>query len=260
MTGPVAIDELRQAYRALVAGQFREQRAMTASAVDGEPVSWSARTGRAVLVAGCMPSAGASTVALALASHAGDARVVECCTVASSGLCATACAELGSVDGWVQGSRDTLLIERRGDRIASVGRLPAPAATDRSWTVLDSSWDLGVLATDPGWLGDLARTLPEVVLVTRATVPGMRRLDIALTALGAERALVAAVGADRRRWPKPVEAAMSPVTRQLQAEDRLFSIPSVPTLSVAGLTPDPLPRAVMAAVADLFTALKGARA
>lgn len=259
MSGPVAVTELRQAYAALMAGKFRNHLVVPTSTGDGEVAPWPSSTERIVLVAGCMPAAGTSTVALALADHIGNARVVECCTVGSSGLCAAASAELGTVDGWVQGSRESVLIERRGGHVPSLRQLPTPAATTRQWTVLDCSWDVGVLATDPGWLGHLARTLPVVVFVTRPTAPGMRRLDTTLAALGKERAHVVVVGVDRRRWPKSVEAASSPTVRQLRASGRVLSVASCPALSVGGLSPDPLPDAAMAGISDLFTALKGER-
>lgn len=259
MTAPVTVAELRQAYMALMAGQFRTASPGLVTGGCGQETRWSGSTGRVLLVVGCMPGVGTSTVALALASHAEDARLVECATVGSSGLCAATSAEMGTVDGWLQGSRGPLLIERRGDQVSSLSQLPTPAATARPWTVLDCSWDVGVLATDLGWLGHLARTLPEVVLVTRPTVPGMRRLDMALAVLGEERVHVVVVGVDRRRWPKSVEAASSPTVRQLRASGRVLSVASCPALSVGGLSPDPLPDAAMAGIADLFTALKGER-
>ena len=210
-----------------------------------------------VLVAGCLGSAGMSTVAFMLATELGDARVVECCTVTASGLCGAASAELGLVDGWLRGSRDRVLIERRGDRIGSLAELPVPAGSDVEFTVLDSSWDVDLLAADPAWLVVLARSLPEVVLVTRPTVPGLRRLDTAVQLLGVDRVHAVLVGVTGRRWPKPVEQAFSPAVRQLRLAGRLSGMPLLAAFTLDGLTPEPIPAAASAAVADLITSMKG---
>ncbi|PKQ24853.1 MAG: hypothetical protein CVT65_00590 [Actinobacteria bacterium HGW-Actinobacteria-5] len=263
-TGIVAVDELALAYRAAVNGEFRNghRHATTPTAARGQHLAatWEpAPAEQVVLVAGSMGSAGTSTVALAVASCAASARVVECCTVASSGLAAASSAELGmTVDGWVQGSRGEVLIERRGDRVPSVDLLPSPAPTSVPVTVLDCSWDLDLLVASGAWLGDLARTLPAVAVVTRPTIPGMRRLEVAIALLGEHRVHAVVVGVDRR-WPRQVEQAMGAATRRLRSEGRLTGVPSDPQLATAGVTPDPLPAAVLAACSDLLTVLKGTR-
>lgn len=254
MSGPVAIDELRAAYRAVQEGVFRTvtvpvaQAAPAKTSPEGQAV-WEP-SGRVLLVAGCMGSAGASTIALALATSAGDARVVECCTVASSGLCGATSAELGTVNGWVSGRRDLVVIERRGDRIASLANMPIPAPSGKPITVLDSSFDIDVLAADDGWLGEVFRTAPLVVLVTRGTLPGLRRLDAAVELAGAERSVAVVIGVGKR-WPKALAQALTPALRRLRTADRLVSVPTASVLALGGLTPDPLPTAVMAAAADI---------
>ena len=249
MSGPVAIDELRAAYRAVQSGAFRTGTVPAGQEKKAVPSAWEP-SGRLLLVAGCMGSAGASTIALALATVAGDARVVECCTVASSGLCGAASAELGTVDGWVWGRRGQVVIERRGDRIASVAELPLPAASTKPVTVLDSSFDIDVLAADAGWLGEVFRTAPQVVLVTRGTLPGLRRLDAAVELAGADRVVAVVVGLGKR-WPKALEQALTPTLSQLRVNDQLVRVPPVSALALDGLTPEPLPAAITAAVADI---------
>lgn len=250
------LQELRAAYRAVEAGAFRSTSVASRRVVVPAATKPSAQAGRLVLVAGCMGSAGTSTVALALATGLGDARVVECCTVAASGLCGASGAELGVVDGWLQGQRGAVLLQRRADRVSSVADLPLPAATSRSVTVLDSSWDVDVLAADPGWLGNLCRLLPLVVLVTRASVPGLRRLDAATDVVGADRVHAVVVGVGRR-WPRPLEQAVSATVRDLRLHNQLSTVPTLPSLAVDGITPEPLPAAAVAAVADLVTVVKG---
>lgn len=265
-TGIVAVDELALAYRAAVNGEFRNGHRQTtatatAAARGSRPVaSWEPGPAEQVLlVAGSMGSAGTSTIALAVASSAGTARVVECCTVASSGLAAASSAELGvTADGWVQGSRGPVLIERRGDRVPAVDLLPCPAPSTAPVTVLDCSWDLDLLLASGGWLGELARTLPTVAVVTRPTIPGLRRLEAAIGLLGEPRVQAVVVGVDRR-WPRHAEQGMGVATRRLRAEGRLVGVPTDPKLAGDGVTPDALPAAVLAAGSDLLTVLKGTR-
>lgn len=248
MTGIAAVSELRMAFQAAVNGDFRNPRAETTKAPQPPATSWEP-TGQVVGVLGCLPGAGASTVALAIASGIDHgARIVECCTVAASGLAAASSAELGvTADGWVQGSRgESVLIERRGGRVPSIQSLPAPSLSTRPVTILDSSWDIDVLLESRSWLGELARALPMVVVVTRPTIPGMRRLEAAIGLLGSDRVTAVIVGADKR-LPKPVEQALGPRLRSWRAEGRLVHLPHDHTLSVHGLTPDPLPSATVAA-------------
>lgn len=263
-TGIVAVDELARAYQAALNGEFRNgphpTQPATAHRREPSATRWEpGPTERVLLVAGSLAAAGTSTIALAVASCAGNARVVECCTVASSGLAAASSAELGvTTDGWVQGAREQVLIERRGDRVPALDLLPAPAPTSVPLTVLDCSWDLDLLVSSQGWLGELARTLPSIAVVTRPTIPGMRRLEAAVALLGEHRVHAVVVGVEKR-WPRHVEQAMGTAARRLRAEGRLTGVPTDPKLASDGVTPDPLPAAVLAAGSDLLTVLKGTR-
>lgn len=255
--GIVAVDELSRAYQAAIGGEFRtghRSRSRPASARS----EWSPAAGEQVVaVTACLGGAGASTVALGLATSAGSARVVECCTVAASGLAGASSAELGiTADGWVQGSREQVLIERRGDRIDGPSRCPVPTAATMRLTVLDCVWDVDLLTADHGWLGTAVREAPVVVAVTRPTVPGLRRLEAALGLLGGRRTLAVVVGIEKR-WPKLVEQALGPYARELRTAGRLVGLPHDPNLAVSGLTPEPLPTAVLAGCSALLDLLKG---
>ena len=256
MTRIVAVDELARAYRAAVSGEFRTGSARAGRAVIA-PATWTrAPAENVVAVIGCHGGAGASTIALGLASAAGDARVVECCTVAASGLAAASAAELGvTLDGWVQGSRGPVLVERRGDRIESPARCPVPAATTRPVTVLDCGWDVDLLVSDAGWLGKVVREAP-VVAVTRPTLPGLRRLEATVGLLGTGRVCAVVVGVEKR-WPRHLEQSTGTSGRALRAEGRLMDLPHDPTLSVEGLTPEPLPTSIVTGCSALLTLLKG---
>lgn len=249
-----SVDELRRRLRAMRAdGPVEKARS------DGSTARWTAAPGeRVVLVCGCGGSTGTTTVALALATVAGTARVVETCGGTASGLAYAASAELGSAErGWLQGGRGGVVIERRADPIASPERLPTPAHTALALTIVDSSWEVADLLASPGWLGHLARSAPTVVLVARATVPGLRRLEAALELVGESRALAVTVGA--KHWPRPVGQSAGAAVRRLTAGERIVHIPEVSSLAISGLTPDPLPPTITRPAQALLNLLEGLR-
>lgn len=255
--GIVAVDELSRAYQAAIGGEFRTGHRNRSRLVTGG-LKWSPAAGeQVVVVVGCLGGGGSSTVALGLATSAGPARVVECCTVAASGLAGASSAELGiTADGWVQGSRERVLIERRSDRVEGPSRCSAPTATTMPLTIVDCAWDVDLLTADHGWLGTAVREAPVVVAVTRPTIPGLRRLDAALGLLGVRRSFAVVVGIEKR-WPKPVEQALGAYARELRTAGRLVGLPLDPNFAVSGLTPEPLPTAVLAGCSTLLASLKG---
>ncbi|MCA0253368.1 MAG: hypothetical protein LCH76_13995 [Actinobacteria bacterium] len=125
-------------------------------------------------------------------------------------------------------------------------------------TVLDCGWAAEDLLGSRGWLGDLARTLSTVVLVARPTLPGLRRAEITLALVGAERAHLVLVGMHPRRWPRTVDRAAGPLTRRLRAAGRITCLPFHAGLAVTGVTSEPLPVGVLRAARSLFVVLEGA--
>ena len=246
-----SLDQLRRAFRELNTGE--PVRTWT----DPSASSWTAAGDeRVVLVCGCGGSSGATTVALALATAAGRARVLETCAGNLSGLGYAAESELGMVERqWRRGSRGEVVIDRRADLLGSPQQVPVPASLATPLTVVDSSWDPAGLLESPGWLGDLVRTGPAVVLVARATIPGLRRLETALQAVGESRAVAVTVGA--KRWPRPVEQSAGVAVRRLRAEGRIVYVPHDPALAIAGLTPDPLPPSIVRSARSVLTLLEG---
>ena len=258
MIGIVAVDELTSAYRAALNGEFRTGRRRYETVDDA--TTWvRTPTERVVVVVGCHGGAGASTVALGLAEAAGEARVVECCMAAASGLVAASAVELGAAnDGWVRGSRGSVRIERQSDRLANPAGCPPPSAGNLPFTIVDCGWDLDLLASAGGWLGDLVRSESAVVVVARPTVPGLRRLEAAAGLLGQGRVIAVVVGLEKR-WPRQVERALGPHGRALRAAGRLVCVPHDPGLAVNGLTPEPLPASIVAGCSALLTLLEGRR-
>ncbi len=255
-TRPVPIGELLDAWVAVQRGDFRHHPAPEATGSAGTGRVWRRAPGEVpVLVAGCAGQVGASTVALLLAGAAMSGRVVDCAPASCSGLAGASTAELGEAgDGWLAGRRDTVRIERRRDQCCDPALLPSPLPGEPGRvTVVDAWWEPRQLLDATGWLADLARTCPRVVLVARATVPGVARLEAAVNLFGPERCW--AVVAGPRRWPQPVERSLGARTRQLQTGGRLFALPSNPALALSGITTEPLPRTFEARARQLVEGL-----
>lgn len=251
--GVASLDDLRRAYRATQTIDLCPTHAPSI----GSRSAWTPAIGeRVLLVCGCGGASGATTVSVGLATASGRARVVETCAATTSGLGYAADAELGSVErGWLRGYRELVVVERRADSLGSPDRLPSPVDSDLPLTVVDSSWDLAGLLTCPGWLGQLARTISPVVLVARATVPGLRRLAAATELVGEARAIAMVVGP--KRWPRPVEQSAASTVRRLRTAGRVVTVPELPTLAIAGITPDPLPLPVLRAARTLLNLVEG---
>lgn len=243
-----SVAELRDAWRAIEAGEFahgpRSAPTARSAATDWTP----APSERVVAVVGCAGGVGASTVALALAAAAAaPARVVECCSPLASGFSAAANAELGTEGLWRRGSRGDVLLERP---ITDDATVPVPTETSVEWTFVDTSW---TTASGPGagWLGSLLRTLDDVILVSNATVPGVRRLESCAELLGRD-VLGVVVGHTAKRWPRPVKVAAAGIPARVHITD----FPLDPRLQVTGLTPDPLPTPLLKAAQNVHALLR----
>jgi hypothetical protein len=263
----VSVDELKRAWSAVQAGRFRtgnrvtrELRELREPAPPPAGKRWEPGPGERVLpVIGCAGSCGASTISLALADAAPlAARVVECSSVTASGLAAASTAELGLHEsGWTRGTRDGVLLERASNVLVSVEEVPTPSVPDRiiALTVLDVGWEIGQVLTTPAWLGEQVRSADLVILVTTATVPGLRRLEGALELLAGTSTCAAVIGPKRKKWPRPVGYSAGPLTRALEASGRLVDVPEDRALAIAGLDATPLPTPLLAAAAALLRLL-----
>lgn len=247
----VAVAEVKAAVRALQSGVFAE-----VVAPPGLPGVWRPEAGeRVALVLGATGSAGASTVAIALAhASAAEARVVECCPPHLSGLAAAADAELGDVGGgWSRGRRGSVVIDRwMGD----AGAVPAPASVEFTVVDADASSVLGPGAA--GWLRQLATTVrPPVVLVTRPTVPALRRVESFLAWLPeSQRPVVVAVGPAVKRWPTVVRHSIGALCADVAKAGRLVAFPEDRAIAMLGITPDSLPVPLLQAGEEILTLLR----
>jgi hypothetical protein len=261
-TRPAAsVAELQRAWRALQAGQFR-QTVHASSTSDPRSLaptipSWTPTGGEQVLpVVRCASAQGATTFALALATAAnGGARAVECSSATSSELAAGSTAELGvHPSGWAQGTRGDVLLQRASGMLPGVHEVPPPPAAEKiTLTVLDVGWELGHVLNTPSWVGTQVRQATAVVVVTRATVPGLRHLESGLALLGRSRPLVAVVGPPRKRWAKAVRHSAGALTRAADRAGQLVVVPWDRRLAVAGLDSTPLPPALLDAAAAVLT-------
>lgn len=262
-TRPVGVDELRRAWLAVQAGDFRrshpKQRAV-APAAPAAAVEWTPASDELVIpVVGAAGSCGATTVALALATAVnGPARVVECAAASLSGLAAASTAELGANDhGWVNGTRDHVQLCRADGVREASDTVPSPSPNDApTVTVVDIGSQLAQVLAGHGWLTSLLADAPTVVVVARATIPGLRRLESSLHLMD-DRAVAAVLGPPHRRWPRAVVQNVGALTGALIDSGRLVDIPEDRTLAVHGLTPDPLPARLVTAGGVLLSHLEG---
>lgn len=245
-TRPMPIGEVLDAWLALQAGAFRAGHHPTRpQATQSDHRPWLPCPGEApVLVVGCAGTVGASTLTLLIASASTRSRVVDCAPIACSGLAGASTAELGeTVDGWTQGHRGTVLIQRRLDQPAAPDAVPPPPeGKPADLTVIDSWWPLRDLLAASGWLADLARSCPRLVLVAHGSIPGTRQLEADLRAAGADRCWAVLTGVLSRQLPKPIERSLGPLTAGLCAAGRVHLLPHDSRLAMAGITTEPFPR------------------
>jgi hypothetical protein len=249
----VSVPELQRAWRAVQAGTFRQESpaaAARARAVPNPP-TWTPGNAEQVLpVVACAAASGASTIALAVASAAGgSARILEC-RGTTSGLAAASTAELGlHPSGWRRGIRGDVLLERAGGLLTRVDEVPLPSVPDRplTLTVLDVAWDLRHVLDLPSWIGEQVKTAGVVVVVSRATIPGLLHLETTVSLLGQVRPVAAVVGSPCRGWSKAVWQSRGPMTKALDDSGRLVVIRHDSRLAAVGLDSRPLPRQLLEA-------------
>src|SRR5690606_27983048 len=150
------------------------------------------------------------------------------------------------------------------DRRQHPGPVPLPdpdlptdhdSAHTQSVAVVDAGCHPDGLKAAPGWVGPAVAAAQHLVLVTTATVPGMRRLEEALDQLGpaVPRPVLVVRGPAPRRWPAAVRHSTGPATRDLLTG--VVPVPHDPGLAVHGLDTRPLPRGLVAAATDLLHGL-----
>lgn len=257
VTRPVGVDELRRAWHALQQGQFRARPTAPPrpdhDAEGGCAPRWD--PAEPVLpVVGCIGQAGATTLALAIATVAEATRLIECGTATASGLAAAATAELGRDERWTLGRRDRVWLARVSEVLLDPSETPLPGelAQQVSLSVLDVAWEVGQVMACDGWIRHQLLAAPTPVLVTSPTVPGLRRLEIALSLLPADQPVIAMTGAPARRWPAQLTGSIGPLTAAALADQRLVNIPTDKSLAIRGVSSSPLPTSLLQAAETLL--------
>ena len=227
-TSAPSLVELRRAWAAVQSGAFTEHpRPPRISPPTDSGGGWRPAPGeRVVPVVKCPGTIGATTMAVALATAAVDARVLECSSFTGSGLSAASTAELGADPaGWIRGTRGPVGLQRCAEVVCSVAEVPAPTAADRAvLTVVDVGWDVGSVMSSPGWLRDQLIEADTVVVVTAATSPGLRHLDTLAAMVPGDRLVrrrdrsaapeVAGRGTAGPRWRRPGPVQPRPAGRR----------------------------------------------
>jgi len=252
MNAPVPVAELQRAWQAVEAGEFR-----TAEPAKRRRQSSWTPTGATMAVVGASGRVGASLWAVGLATAADEpSRVVECSPMHSTGLAAATTAELGvTASGWRRGTRGTVQIQRTTSSYESVDNVPVPEAGDRVLTVIDAGWDLNQILRSSSWLNTVVTTVP-LMIVTVATIPGLRALDIALQMTSRpEDTWCAVVGPPQRKWPKQLRFSADQRVQAAIDTGRLSTIPHVLDLCLSGLTTAPLPPHIVAAATPVLDRL-----
>ena len=131
-----------------------------------------------------------------------------------------------------------------------------PPAEAPLLTIVDVGHQLEQILAGSGWLSGLLTGGPMVVLVARATVPGLRRLESSLHLL-AGVPVAAVVGPPLRRWPRPVRSSVGRLTGSLIESGRLVQVPEDRQLAALGITPRPLPGPLLGAAGSLFALAEG---
>lgn len=245
----VDVAELRRAAIALNAGAFTARTHSRPELGGGDDLP----VGLSLVVAGVAGGVGTSTVALAIAEAFGLDRLWDAAPAVASGLVGICERELGATDAhWREGRRGRLVVQRSPlDWSCTPGECPFPP--EGAPAVLDAGWDVLSLRGARGWIAKvvLDSTTP-VVLVSRCTVPALRRLQVALELVdpaGGRDVRVAITGLASKRWPREISQPAPLVL--LHEAGRLAFVPEVKLLALRGLDSQPLPAAVLAAVSNL---------
>ena len=257
MTGlAVTTLELQAAVRALGRGEFRGLPADGARPVR-TPSDWTGDGGRTVLVLGAHGGSGATTTALVIAEllrAQGEARLIECVPAPVSGLLEAAEHELGSRGGrWRVGRRGRLYLERLAEPVLCLRDVPLPPAAS-GWTVLDLGWPLLEVITADGWPRQALAQARMLVLVARATDPGVRRAESALDLLApviGGRGAIVLVGA--RAPDRHLRTLFGPRLRALDQARLLTCLPADRGLQQHGITTRDLPTGVRDALRPVTT-------
>jgi hypothetical protein len=244
---------------------LRAQRTLAAEdpVTSNEPPSGEvdAAVTRTLLVIGAHAGAGATMVSVAVAdalgelpvgSGVGPVRLIDAAPHEGSGLVAATAYEVGwRGSGWRAGRRGSSMILRPAGSPTSPADVPSFEPSEAGWLVIDAGWPWRAVTAARNPIEALVERA-KVLVVCRATVPGVRQVEVALDALPAD-SFVAGVGAGR--WPAVVEASFGPRLARTVAEGRAVLFPSDRRVEVNGIAAEALPAALVGAAGALVAAV-----
>src|SRR5690606_8341396 len=113
-----------------------------------------------------------------------------------------------------------------------------PDDSDIDACAIDIAWPAEALLAAECWPRELLVGTEPLLLVTTATVPGLRRLETTLALLAehrdVSRCVVAVLGPRWARWPGPVRHSTGPRAKALAQTGRVVAIPCDRRLAITG--------------------------
>ncbi|MGG5258656.1 hypothetical protein [Phycicoccus avicenniae] len=249
---PVSVAELQRAYRGVLSGHYRTP------APGAERAIWTSAAPVLPVIGACAGT-GASTLALAVATAAGRAWLVECSSPTTSRLTAAATEELGREGEWARGARGPVTLLRPATPVHTLSEVQVPPdVVADGLCVLDVGWDVSAVVAGDCWLTDVLARPGVVVVVAPATVPGARRLDAVLRVLDHAAVTVALVGSRR---PAPAVRTLLETTLRGHevAAANIVNVAQDSRLAERGVDSRPLPPALVRAAQAIVGATRQAR-
>jgi hypothetical protein len=209
-----------------------------------------------ILVVAAHPGAGATCVSVALADALADfsdssgrqVQLVDAAPSERSGMLGATDRDMATVHGlWRIGRRRAITV-LRPIGVTSLADLPPLPRTEANVVLIDAGADVQTLVCGPHALWPPAAGA-ELVVVCRATVPGVRHAEGALLTLPGNPFVV---GVGAKRWRNPVAAAFGPRLSTAQSQGRVGLIPADRHLELNGVETERFAKPVVVAAAHLI--------
>lgn len=213
-----------------------------------------------LLVVAAHPGAGATAVSVALADALADVladgtgpygrgvQLIDAAPTERSGMLGATGRDMANAgSSWRTGHRNAVRVFRPV-RSASLIDLPSMPPCESDLVVTDSGTDWRTLTStvSPLWPPDKGA---ELIVVFRATVPGIRHGEGALAALPGNPYVV---GVGAKRWPPPVAAAFGPRLGSARSQGRVALFPADRHLELNGIDTEPFAKPLAGAAAQLI--------
>lgn len=209
-----------------------------------------------VVLLGAHGGTDSALVALAVGDAAAQSgrrvQLIETAEPARSGLANAAGENLGTdaTRAWLRGGRNGMTLDRRAPGEVTLAAWPLPPPGGVELTLVD----LGTI--DYPTLHQVAASGARVIVVCRATVPGLRLTEQVLAGLTERHVSVAAIGP--AKWPRKVSDGRGPILAGLLSIGQLVIVPTDRRIETAGPSPAALPRPILDAGRALLGLVDGA--